>query len=193
MRVSAHKDEVRSIVHGYFQSQFRVPVYKVVVTPTQASIQREEALTTVTNAFMTQYTIPIDTNQLTKLPSRDDVETWWMTNDQTVNMRSDHGWTIDVQATSAQIFVGTHTAPSGTHDDDSGVLDSDETYEQYYGVRDPMLDALRQSYLHGWTLKGGHACFATYTQHVPKCKATTIPPWKNIAIILFLPSFRFVE
>ena len=36
-----------------------------------------------------------------------------------------------------------YAAPSGTHDDDSGVLDSDETYEQYYGVRDPMLDALR--------------------------------------------------
>ena len=70
MRVSAHKDEVRSIVHGYFQSQFRVPVYKVVRRPTQASIQREEALTTVTNAFMTQYTIPIDTNELPKLPSR---------------------------------------------------------------------------------------------------------------------------
>jgi hypothetical protein len=29
-RVIVHKDEVRSIVHGYFQSQFRVPVYKVV-------------------------------------------------------------------------------------------------------------------------------------------------------------------
>ena len=59
MRVSAHKDEVRSIVHGYFQSQFRVSVYKVVGRTTQPSIQREEALTTVTNAFMAQYTIPI--------------------------------------------------------------------------------------------------------------------------------------
>ena len=96
MRVSTHKDEVRSIVHGYFQSQFRVSVYKVVGRPTQVSIQREEALTTVTNAFMAQYTIPIDTNQLPKLPTRDDVETWWMTNDQTMNLRSEHGWTIDV-------------------------------------------------------------------------------------------------
>ena len=26
--VSTHKDEVRSIDHGYIQSQFRVPVYK---------------------------------------------------------------------------------------------------------------------------------------------------------------------
>jgi hypothetical protein len=29
--VSVHKDEVRSIVHGYFRSQFRVPVYKDVI------------------------------------------------------------------------------------------------------------------------------------------------------------------
>ena len=62
-RVSTHKDEVRSIVHGYFQSQFRVPVYKVGGRPTQTSIQREQALTTVTNTFMAQYTIPIDTNR----------------------------------------------------------------------------------------------------------------------------------
>jgi len=39
-----------------------------------------------------------------------------------------------------------------------------------------MLDALWQSYFHGWTLKGAHACFATYTQHLAKCKASTIPP-----------------
>ncbi len=77
---------------------------------------------------MTQYTIPIDTNQLPKLPTRDDVETWWMTNDQSMNFRSEHDWTIDGPGVSAQIFVGTHAAPSGTHDDDSGVLDSDETY-----------------------------------------------------------------
>ena len=59
------------------------------------------------------------------------------------------------------------------------MLDSDETYDQYYGVRDPMLDVLRQSYLHGWTLKGAHACFPTHTQHVAKCNAVTIPPWKK--------------
>jgi hypothetical protein len=58
-----------------------------------------------------------------------------------------------MQVVSAQIFVETHSASSVTHDDDSGVLDSDETYEKYHGVRDPMLDELRQSYLHGWTLK----------------------------------------
>jgi hypothetical protein len=116
-------------------------VYKVVGRPTQDSIKREEALTTVTNAFMTQYTIPIDTNELPKLPSRDDVETWWISNEQAMNFRSEHDWTIDGPASSVQIFVGTHTTPSGTHDDDSGVLDSDETYDQCYGVRDPMLDA----------------------------------------------------
>ena len=71
--VSTHKDEVRSIVHGYFQSQFRVSVYKVVDSPTQVSIERGQTLTTVTNTFMTQYTIPIDTNQQPKLPSRDGV------------------------------------------------------------------------------------------------------------------------
>ncbi len=42
MRVSAHKDEVRSIVHGYFQSQFRVSVYEVVGRSRQDSIQRRE-------------------------------------------------------------------------------------------------------------------------------------------------------
>ena len=72
------------------------PVYKVVGRPTQDSIKREEVLTTVTNVFMTQYTIPIDTTQLTKLPSRDDVETWWMINEQTMDFRSEHDWTIDV-------------------------------------------------------------------------------------------------
>jgi len=74
-----------------------------------------------------------------------------MTNQQTINFRSEHDWTIDVEGSSPQIFVGTHGAPSTTHDDDSGVLDSDETYDQYYGVGDPILDVFRQSYLHGWT------------------------------------------
>ena len=97
IRVSTHKDEVRSIVHGYFQSQFRVPVYKEVVRPTHGSIKPEQALTKVTNAFMTQYTIPIDTNHLTKLPSRTDVETWWMNNEQTMNLWSEHVWTTDMK------------------------------------------------------------------------------------------------
>ena len=80
-RLSTHKDEVRSIDHGYFQSQFRVSVYKEVDSPTHDSIKREQALTKETNPFMSQYTIPIDTNQLTKLPSRTDVEAWWMSHE----------------------------------------------------------------------------------------------------------------
>ncbi len=77
-RVSTHKDEVRSIDHGYFQSQLRVPVYKEVGRPTQDSIKRQQTMVKVTNVFMTQYIIPIDTNQLSKLPSRTDVEVWLM-------------------------------------------------------------------------------------------------------------------
>ena len=49
-RVSAHKVEVRSIDHGYFQSQFRVPVYKEVDRPTHDSIKREQALVKVTRS-----------------------------------------------------------------------------------------------------------------------------------------------
>jgi hypothetical protein len=40
-----------------------------------------------------------------------------MINDQVINFWSEHDWTIDVQAASAQIFVGTHTGPSTTHDE----------------------------------------------------------------------------
>ena len=72
--------------------------------------------------------------------------------------------------------MGTHGEPSSTHDDDNGVLVSDEVYEKHYDVRDPMLDTLRQSYLHGWTLKGVHDCFVRHTEHGTKCKNTTIPP-----------------
>ena len=64
--------------------------------------------------------------------------------------------------------MGTHTSPSSTHDDDSGVLGSDEVYEEHYGFRDDMLDELRKSYLYGWTLKGVHDCFVTYTHHAVK-------------------------
>jgi hypothetical protein len=45
-----------------------------------------------------------------------------MTNEEVMNFRSEHDWTIDVETTSTQIFVGTHRTPSVTHDDDSGVL-----------------------------------------------------------------------
>ncbi len=38
-----------------------------------------------------------------------------------------------MEASSPQNFVGTHGTPSVTHDVDSGVLVSEETYEQHYG------------------------------------------------------------
>jgi hypothetical protein len=67
---------------GYCQSQFRVSVYKQVGRP-HDSQKRQEDLPKVTNAFMEQYTLPTDTNQLPNVPSRNDVETWWLTNEQT--------------------------------------------------------------------------------------------------------------
>jgi hypothetical protein len=63
-RVSTHKDEVRSIGYGYFQSQFRVSWYKVVVRQTHDSIKREQDLTKVTNTFMSQYTWTIEVETL---------------------------------------------------------------------------------------------------------------------------------
>ena len=53
-----------------------------------------------------------------------------------------------------------------------------------------MLDALRKSYLHGWTLKGAHACFVTYTQHAVKCKNATIPPWPKSTFHRWLKTER---
>jgi hypothetical protein len=44
-------------------------------------------------------------------------------------------------------------------------LVDEETYETHYGLRDPMLDVLRRSYLHAWTIKGSHARFVTYAEH----------------------------
>jgi hypothetical protein len=81
-RVSVHKNEVRSIARAYFQNQFRVPAYKHVGRPTQDSQKRDEPLDKVTNVFMEQYTLPTDTNELPNLPTRIDVETWWLTNDE---------------------------------------------------------------------------------------------------------------
>jgi hypothetical protein len=85
-RVSAHKNEVRSIDRGYFQNQFRVSVYKLVGRPTQDSQKRDEVLDKVTNVFMEQYTLPTDTNELPNLPTRIDVETWWLTNDEDITL-----------------------------------------------------------------------------------------------------------
>jgi hypothetical protein len=58
-----------------------------------------------------------------------------------VTNRSEHDRTIDVQSVSAQDFVGTHTTPSTTHDDDDSVVqDSDESHEEHSGVCDPNFD-----------------------------------------------------
>jgi hypothetical protein len=73
-----------------------------------------------------------------------------------------------------------HTVTAGTHDDDdTAVVADDETYETHYGLRDPMLDVLRRSYLHAWTMKGAHARFVTYAEHTAKCKAATITEWES--------------
>ncbi len=78
-RVSAHKNEIRSMTLGNFQIRFRVPEYKQVGRPTHDSQKREETLEKVTNVFMEQYTLPTDTNEL-------HVETWWLTNEETMNL-----------------------------------------------------------------------------------------------------------
>jgi hypothetical protein len=88
-RVSVHKDEVRSITHGCFQSQFRVSLYKEVDRPTHDSIKRERALTKVTNAFWTVHH-PRRHKPTDKLPNRTDVEDWWMRNEYDINMWSEH-------------------------------------------------------------------------------------------------------
>ena len=122
-RISTHKNEVRSIDRGFFQIQFRVPSYKHVGRPTQDSQKRDEPLDKVTNVFMKQYTLPTDTNELPNLPTRSDVETWWLTNDEAITLRSENGWSIDLQS---------HTVTAATHDDgDTAVVADDETYETH--------------------------------------------------------------
>ena len=115
-------------------------MYKHVGRPTQDSQKRDEALDKVTNVYMEQYTLPTDTNELPNLPTRIDVETWWLTNDEVITLRSENGWSIDFQ---------THTVTVVTHDDDdTDVVTDDETYETHYGLRDPRPDVLFRSYLH---------------------------------------------
>ncbi len=116
-RVSAHKNEVRSIARGFFQIQFRVPAYKHVGRPTHDSQKREEALEKVTNVFMEQYTLSTDTNEIPNLPTRDDVKTWWLSNEEAMNLRSENGWTIDLQP---------HIVTAATHDDDDTAVVADE-------------------------------------------------------------------
>ena len=94
------------------------------------------------------------------------MKTWWLSNEEAMNLRSENGWTIDLQP---------HIVTAATHDDDdTAVVADEETYETHYGLRDPMLDVLRRSYLHAWTIKGAHARFVTYAEHTAKCKAATI-------------------
>jgi hypothetical protein len=142
-----------------------VSSYKQVDRPTHDSQKREDSVEKLTNVFMEQYTLPTDTNEIPNLPTRNDVKTWWLSNEETMNLRSENDWTIDLEQ---------HTVTTVTHDDDDTVVVTDEeTYETHYGLRDPMLDVLRRSYLHVWTIKGAHARFVTYTEHTVKCKATT--------------------
>ena len=46
------------------------PPAEEVGRPRHDSIKREQVLTKVTNVFMTQYSIPTDTNELPKLPTK---------------------------------------------------------------------------------------------------------------------------
>jgi hypothetical protein len=125
--------------------------YKHVDRPTHDSQKREEGLEKVTNVFMEQYTLPTDTNEIPNLPTRDDVKTWWLSNEETMNLRSENDWNIDLQP---------HTVTIDTHDDDDTVVvEDEETYETHYGLRDPILDVLHRSYLHVWTMKGARARF----------------------------------
>ena len=34
---------------------------------------------------MEQYTLPTDTNEIPNLPTRDDVKTWWLSNEEEMN------------------------------------------------------------------------------------------------------------
>ncbi len=93
VHVSQHKNEVRSIARGFFQNQFRVSSYKTVGRATHDSQKREDSVEKVTNVFMEQYTLPTDTNEIPNLPTRDDVKTWWLSNQESMNLRSENGWT----------------------------------------------------------------------------------------------------
>ena len=65
--------------------------------------------------------------------------------EQTIYLRSENGWTIDVQPVSPQNVVRTHYETSETPDDhNTGLLDNDESYDQ---------------------LKGEHVRFVSYSEH----------------------------
>ncbi len=126
----------------------------------------------LTNVFMEQYTLPTDTNEMPNLLTRNDMKTLWLSNEETMNLRSENNWTIDLKP---------HTVIGVTHDDDeTAVVADEETYETHYGLRDPMLDVFRRSYLHVWTINGAHARFVTYAEHTVKCKSATILKWSPV-------------
>ncbi len=76
------------------------------------------------------------------------MKTWWLSDEETMNLRSENDWIIDCQS---------HTVTSDTHDDDDTVVVTDEeTYETHYGLHDPMLDVLLRFYVYVWTIKGTH-------------------------------------
>ncbi len=58
VRVSAHKDEVRSIVHGYFQSQFRAPGLTRPPAPARVSQHKDEVRSIVHGYFHSQFRVP---------------------------------------------------------------------------------------------------------------------------------------
>ncbi len=65
-------------------------MYKEVDRPTHDSIKREQALTKVTNDFMTQYRIPTDTNALKDyLLVHDSLEGFDMDKDYTNHYRQE--------------------------------------------------------------------------------------------------------
>ena len=77
--------------------------------------------------FSWNSTLPTDTNEIPNVPSRDDVKTWWLSNEETMNLRSTNGWTIDLQP---------HTVTAATHDDDDiTVVTDEESYETQLSAR----------------------------------------------------------
>ncbi len=78
-----------------------------------------------------------DTNEVPNLPTRNDVEVWRLTNDKIIDLRCENDGTIDLEP---------HIVTTATHhNDDTVVLDNDETYETHHDFCDPMVDVLHQS------------------------------------------------
>jgi len=89
---------------------------------------------------------------------RVDVKTWWLSNEESMKLRSENGWTIDLQphtVTYSHTWWWRHCCGD------------------WWGDLRDTLRVLRRSYLHAWTIKGSHARFVTYQEHTAKCKTTT--------------------